>query len=120
MKRSIQPWNPPLSVNWVPNTLYSPKMRKSTPTPIRRTATARRLLAVRSGVGLFELFIDGSVWLSYVGSCSTAAPYGAPRPSTRRSALAYAYRCRLIVVPIAITDKQDAIDPSALVVGNIQ
>src|SRR4051812_44561460 len=59
--------------------------------------------------------------------CRTLMP-ARPRPraaerrgqSPRRSPLAYAYRRPLIVVPIAITDKQDAIDPSALIVGNIQ
>src|SRR5690242_1540870 len=39
----IQYWNPPCSVNCVPKTLYSPKIRKNTPTAIRRNASAREL-----------------------------------------------------------------------------
>src|SRR3984957_13080142 len=40
----IQNWNPPPSVNCVPNTLYSPKITKNTPTPMRSAARARALL----------------------------------------------------------------------------
>jgi len=40
----IQNWNPPPNVNCVPNTLYSPKIRKNTPTPMRSAASARVLL----------------------------------------------------------------------------
>src|SRR6266852_8257020 len=42
-KRLIHHWNPPPKVNFVPNTLYSAKMRKKMPTAMRRAASARAL-----------------------------------------------------------------------------
>src|SRR5260370_32605083 len=42
-KRLIHHWNPPPKVNFVPNTLYSAKIRKKMPTAMRRAASARAL-----------------------------------------------------------------------------
>src|SRR5260370_39049124 len=88
-KRLIHHWNPPPKVNFVPNTLYSAKMRKKMPTAMRRAASARALRSfteeAEEGVSIVVLLRQKSL---------PPRPFGARRRTPASSHEARATRRR--------------------------
>src|SRR5260370_38653686 len=78
-KRLIHHWNPPPKVNFVPNTLYSAKMRKKMPTAMRRPASARALRSFAE-----EAEEDVSIVVLLRQKSQPPRPFGAGRRSEER------------------------------------